>query len=125
MPQILIIEDSAYQRHRVGRALKSEGYDLLTAVNGFEGLEMVATNTPDCIVLDLIMPEMSGIKVLQTLQDQGADMPKVVLTADIQEDTRRQCLHLGASAFITKPLREDELVNTVRQALDEADRGGV
>lgn len=104
MAQILVIDDSIYQRGQIRRALEPEGHELLEATNGREGLEMVDTSRPDCILLDLIMPETSGLEVLQILHDQRSNVPVIVLTADIQERTRQQCLELGATAFINKPL---------------------
>ncbi len=118
MAQILVIDDSIYQRGQIRRALEPEGYELLEAANGREGLEMVATSRPDCILLDLIMPETGGLEVLQVLHGQGSNVPVIVLTADIQERTRQQCLELGATAFINKPLQGDELVNAIKPVLD-------
>lgn len=119
MAQILVIEDSAYQRRKIRRALAMEGYELLEAVNGYEGLEMIAANTPDCILVDLLMPEMDGLAVLQSLHSQGTNIPVIVLTADIQDGTRQRCMELGAAAFISKPLQEDELVNAIRQVIGD------
>jgi CheY-like chemotaxis protein len=119
MTRILVIDDSMYQRNKVRRTMVEAGYELLEATNGREGLEIVATHTPDCILLDLIMPEMDGIEVLQTLHNQWEHMPVVVLTADIQESTRQQCLKLGAVAFINKPLQEAEMLQAIKQAIDD------
>lgn len=118
MTRILIIDDSAYQRHKARRAIEAAGYELLEAINGHEGLDAAATNVPDCILLDLLMPGMSGEEVLCAFHDQGLHIPVIVLTADIQESTRQQCLQLGAVAFINKPLQEEELVDTIRQVLN-------
>ena len=117
MAQILIIEDSTYQRSKICRVLQTEGYELLEAANGHEGLKMTVINTPDCILLDLVMPEMGGVEVLQVLHDQGTNIPVIVLTADIQETTRQQCLELGAMAFINKPVQQDKLRNAIAKAL--------
>jgi CheY-like chemotaxis protein len=122
MTQILIIDDSTYQRNKARRALGATGYELLEASNGREGLKVIAINTPDCILLDLIMPEMDGMEVLEVLHEQGTGIPVIVLTADIQESTRQQCLALGTAAFINKPLRGDELVHTIKRILDDKGR---
>ncbi len=118
MTRILIIDDSAYQRHKARHAVEAAGYELLEATNGYEGLEVAVTTMPDCILLDLLMPEMRGEKVLQTFRDQGLDIPVIVLTADIQESTHQRCLELGAVAFINKPLQEAELLDAIKQVLD-------
>ena len=67
MVQILIIDDSTFQRRRVRQAVEAAGYDLLEATNGHEGLEIAVTAMPDCILLDLLMPDMRGEEVLQIL----------------------------------------------------------
>ncbi len=118
MAQILIIDDSAYQRHKARHAVETAGHELLEAANGSDGLKTAAATMPDCILLDLLMPKMRGEEVLQTLRDQGLDTPVIVLTADIQESTRQRCLELGAVAFINKPLQEAELLDAIQQALD-------
>jgi CheY-like chemotaxis protein len=118
MAQILIIDDSVYQRYKVRQAVEAVGYGLLEATNGHEGLEIAITAMPDCILLDLLMPEMRGEEFLHTLRDQGLDIPVIVLTADIQESTRQQCLQLGAVAFIAKPMQKTELLDAIKQALD-------
>ncbi len=117
MAQILIIDDSAYQRGKIRRALEATDYELLEASHGREGLEMIATHTPDCVLTDLMMPEVSGLEILQVLQEQGTSIPVIVLTADIQQSTKQRCLELGAVAVINKPLRENDLVNTIKQVL--------
>ncbi len=117
MARILVVDDSAYQRNKVRRATNTTEYELCEASNGRDGLDMVTTYAPDCILLDLIMPEMDGIEVLQILRDRGEDVPVIVLTADIQESTRQQCLELGAVTFINKPLKENEILDAINQTI--------
>ena len=117
MAHILIIDDSMYQRLRMRNTLQAGGHELLEATNGREGLEMALSGTPDCIILDLVMPDMGGLEVLQTLRDRGATIPVIVHTSDIQETTRRQCHALGAVSFLNKPLKEGELRAAINSAL--------
>lgn len=117
MAKILIIEDSSYQRRKIARVLQAEGHEVVQATNGREGVEMVASTGPDLILLDLIMPEMDGIEVLQELSGQGSEIPTIVHTADIQETTRAACLELGAVAFVNKPARADDLREVVQRVL--------
>ena len=120
MARILIIEDSSYQRAKICRILETETHEVLQATNGREGLQMILKNTPDCIFLDLIMPEMGGLEVLQNLHDWGSSVPVIVLTADIQETTRQHCLELGATAFVNKPPQEAEFRAALAQALSSS-----
>ncbi len=118
MSQILIIEDSAFQRNKIRGALETKGHELLEAASGYKGLEMAMANQPDCILLDLIMPGMGGLEVLRTLHNRKITVPVVVLTADIQGSTRRHCLQLGAAAFVNKPFEEVELIGAIKKALN-------
>jgi twitching motility two-component system response regulator PilH len=117
MARILVIEDSMYQRTKITKVLESEGHLVLAASNGREGLLTAASSEPDCVLLDLIMPEMGGLEVLQELYDKKLSLPVIVHTADIQETTRQHCLELGAIAFINKPLKPEELLEAVQRAL--------
>lgn len=122
MALILIIDDSYTARRTIGKTLKNEGYETMEAANGREGLEVAAANKPDCILLDLIMPEVDGFEVLRSLRALGSETPVIVLTADIQKIVREECLDLGATAFINKPPTRNELSNTIRKALDPRER---
>jgi len=118
MAQILVIDDSSFQRNKIRTVLETGGYELLEAASGYKGLEMAVADRPDCILLDLIMPGMGGLEVLRTLHNREMNVPVVVLTADIQGSTRQRCLQLGATAFVNKPFEESELIHAIRQALD-------
>ena len=117
MALILIVDDSKTTRNAVRKVLKHEGHETLEAANGEEGLELAAAHGPDCIVLDLIMPRMDGFEVLKALHKKGSNIPVIVLSADIQEIVREDCLKLGADAFINKPLKGDELLGTIDNVL--------
>ncbi|MDP8218082.1 MAG: response regulator [Candidatus Theseobacter exili] len=123
MTKILIVDDSAFQRTHLSDILKKDGYELLEASKGKEALRIIKTQSPDCVLLDLIMPE-SGIEVLEAMQEQDLKIPVIVVTADIQETTRQKCLELGAAGFINKPTfsNEDKLRKLVSRVL-EPDEG--
>jgi CheY-like chemotaxis protein len=84
--------------------LTIDDHEIQEAANGRQGLEIIETSTPDCIVLDILMPDINGLGFLRTLQQQGIKIPVIVLTADIQETTRQECLKLGAKEVVHKPL---------------------
>ena len=117
MALILIVEDSSTMRKAIRKIVKAEGHDTLEAPDGREGLEIAATHAPDCILLDLIMPEVDGLEVLKALRERGSKIPVIVLTADIQEIVRKECLELGATAFINKPLIGSRLLDTIQEVL--------
>lgn len=117
MALILIIDDSSFTRNRIANMVKAEGHETLEASDGRQGLEMTATHSPDCIVIDLIMPEMDGLELLEVLHNQGSKIPRIVVTADIQETVRQECLERGALAVLNKPPKKDELQNILAKAL--------
>ena len=117
MALILIIDDSSFTRKRIASMVKAEGYETLEASDGRQGLEMTAAYSPDCIVVDLIMPEMDGLEFLEVLNNQGSNIPRIVVTADIQETVRHDCFERGAIAVLNKPPKKDELQMTLAKAL--------
>lgn len=114
MARILIIDDSSFQRGIIRKTLLQAGYETIEAKNGEEGLLRALDAAPDLILLDLVMPEMDGFTVLTELQKQQNAVPVLVLTADIQEITREQCLALGATGFLNKPVKAEELIRAVQ-----------
>jgi len=121
MAKILIIDDSVFQRRSIRKILSVDEHDIQEAANGHQGLETLATFTPDCILLDILMPDMNGLSFLKALQQQGATVPVIVLTADIQDTTSQECLKLGAKEVIHKPLlpaEGEKLRNIVNRVLD-------
>lgn len=73
MALILTIDDSMFMRKRMISMLKEDGHDILEAEDGIKGLQMAGSYKPDCILLDLIMPEVDGLKVLEALHESGSD----------------------------------------------------
>jgi twitching motility two-component system response regulator PilH len=113
MARILVVDDSAYQRSKARRILEEAGHVSLEAINGRDGLERIVDDAPDCVLLDLLMPELDGIEVLREVRDQGITTPVVVVTADVQDTTRQLCMELGAAAVIHKPVKRDELIGAI------------
>ena len=118
MARILVVEDSNFSRQMIAKILKIGGYDVLEANSVSDGLEKLVKEKPDCILLDLLMPEMNGCEFLVALNEKGLTIPTIILSADIQETTRKKCSELGASDFITKPPKEEVLLTAVQQVID-------
>lgn len=117
MTHILIVDDSLYQRLLIQKYLKARNHDVLLATTGKEGLEIIASQKPDLVLLDLVMPEMSGLEMLQQLREQGSEIPVIINTADIQASTYEKCMDLGAVAILNKPVDGNVLQETIDQAL--------
>ena len=118
MGLILITDDAAFSRRMIRKAVQEGGHEAIEAGNGKECLEMLATNAPDCIISDLLMPEMDGLSLLQALRDQGVKIPVIVLSADIQEKARQQCSDLGAFMMLRKPPKAPEIIDALQKALN-------
>jgi CheY-like chemotaxis protein len=117
MSRVLITDDSQLTRRILRAILEAAGHEVMEASNGSLALESIVQDAPDCILLDLLMPGMDGFEVLGTLNEQGNDIPVIVLTADIQETARKKCIRMGAFDFLNKPPNDDELNAAVEKAL--------
>ncbi len=113
MARVLIVDDSMFQRRTVRRILQSEGHEILEAADGAEALEIIESHDPSYVVLDLLMPNVGGTEVLDSLKDKVSRPDVIVLTSDVQDSTRVQCLELGARLVLNKPPDPDELRQAV------------
>ena len=115
MSRVLITDDSLLQRKTLSAIVAEAGHQVETACNGQEALEKIQANPPDCLLLDMLMPIMDGVQVLEQLESRGVQLPVIVLTADVQEWLKDRCLELGVQTFLNKPVKQDQL----RQALNK------
>ena len=124
MATILIVDDSQFQRSFLRKTLSAAGHEVLEARDGSEGLRIATEQRPDCVLADLIMPETRGLTMLETLHQQGETLPVVVVTADIQDQVRQQCLDLGARAVLYKPVDPEGLCRQIDEILAESSADG-
>ncbi|WP_265446451.1 GGDEF domain-containing response regulator [Acetivibrio straminisolvens] len=122
--KILIIDDTEFMTKLISDVLINEGYEVVTASNGRQGIEMVRIEKPDLVLLDVVMPDMDGFEVCKTLRDDEGNnlMPIIMLTAQDNEDDKLTGLELGADDYIIKPFNTRELVSRVRNTLRRIDR---
>ncbi len=117
MALVLIVDDSSFQRKVLTGALTKAGYETLEATNGKDGIDKAVTNKPSCILMDILMPDLDGVSALQELRARGNKAPVIMVTADIQETTKKKCMNLGAVGFVNKPIKGpslDNLLNIVK-----------
>ncbi len=119
MAKVLVIDDSSFQRKWIVRAVLAMGHLAVEASNGKEGLEKLQCEQPHCITIDLNMPEMNGLEFLAEMNNRKLSIPTIVITADIQEATRKECLELGAAAFLNKPFKPDQLQAAVEKCFED------
>ncbi|HEV8583370.1 MAG TPA: response regulator transcription factor [Methylomirabilota bacterium] len=117
MPRILIVDDEPEIVRGLEDNLRFEGYDTSAAYDGEEGLRRACSEAPDLILLDLMMPKLSGSDVCRELRRRGVDVPVIMLTARGEEADRVRGLELGADDYVTKPFSLRELLARVRAVL--------
>jgi two-component system response regulator RegX3 len=122
--RILVVEDEPGLAESVRYALDTEGFDVMVAESGLGGLEAARVNQPDLVLLDLMLPGMSGLDVCRQIRT-ASDVPIIMLTAKDAESDKVAGLELGADDYVTKPFSMRELVARVRAHLRRATKSGV
>lgn len=117
--QILIVEDEAAIREMVGFALRRAGYELTEAANGQEAQLSIGESLPDVVLMDWMLPDISGIELVRQLKrdELTREIPVIVLTARSDEDDKIYGLDSGADDYVTKPFSPKELVARIRAVL--------
>ena len=116
--KILIIDDELMPRYSIQQVLKGR-YTVFTATGGREGLDLMAQNSMDLVVLDLRMPDMDGITVLREIKKRYPDTQVILLTAYASLDSARSALRLGAFDYLTKPFDKDDVINVIERGLQK------
>ncbi len=115
--KVLIVEDEAGITNFLEQGLQEEGYEVLTAQNGKIGLTAARNEIPDIILLDWMLPEISGLEVCQKLRASGHDMPIIFLTAKDTLQETIEGLRAGANDYIKKPFSFEELLERIKVQL--------
>jgi DNA-binding response OmpR family regulator len=117
METILVVEDDASIRLGLQRNLSFEGYRVVTAATGQEGLEAAFREKPDLVLLDVMLPGPSGLEICRSIRRHDPALPILIVSAKTQEPDRVAGLDLGADDYIPKPFSVKELLARVRSAL--------
>jgi len=117
MPKILIVEDEPGMVAGLRDNFEFEGYQVLSAMDGVSGLERALADSPDLVILDVMMPRMSGLDVCKQLKAKRPAIPIIMLTARGQEIDKVVGLELGADDYVTKPFSIRELLARVKAVL--------
>jgi DNA-binding response OmpR family regulator len=121
MPTILLVEDEPTLSETLRYNLEREGYSVLVAADGVQGLELARREQPDLLILDVMLPRLDGFSVCRILR-QESDMPILMLTARQDEVDRIAGLELGADDYVSKPFSLGELLARVRAIMRRTDR---
>ena len=120
-PVVLVIEDEPEIRRFLRASLLGQGYRLVEATTGEEGLQAAETRQPDLVILDLGLPDMDGLEIIRRLRS-WTSVPLVVVSAREQETTKVAALDAGADDYLSKPFGVGELFARIRAALRRAER---
>jgi two-component system, OmpR family, response regulator MprA len=115
--RILVVDDDRAVRESLRRSLAFNGYSVVLAQDGLEALEMIGSDRPDALVLDVMMPRLDGLEVCRQLRSTGDDLPILVLTARDSVSERVAGLDAGADDYLPKPFALEELLARMRALL--------
>jgi two-component system response regulator MprA len=122
--RVLVVDDEEAVRESVRHALELEGYDVELAPDGGRALAQIEASLPDALILDVLMPGVSGLDVARRLRSGGNRVPILMLTARAEVDDRVAGLDAGADDYLVKPFALDELLARLRALLRRATNGG-
>lgn len=119
--RILVVDDEPHILRVLGTVLGERGYGVTIATDGSEGLDELAADDFDLVILDLMMPGASGLEILSRIRSdpQRADTPVIILTAKGQDTDREAALAGGANDFLTKPFSPKKLIARIAEILEE------
>jgi len=121
MARILIVDDEPELTDMLKMRLESAGYEVITAVDGQEGLEKAKKEKPDLMILDLMLPKMDGYKVCGLLKNDArySKIPIIIFTARAQESDVKMGQEVKADAYITKPFEPNKLMSKIKELLGQ------
>ncbi len=119
--KILLVDDEQQLSDMVKVRLEANGYEVLTAGDGLEGLNKARSENPDLIILDLMLPKMDGYKVCGLLKadTRYSKIPIIIFTARIQDSDMKTGEEVGADAYITKPFKSEVLLGKIRELMPD------
>jgi len=117
VPIIAIVDDEESVRNALARLIRAAGFDVITFSSGADFLASLRERQPDCVLLDLRMPQTSGFEVQQTLSDAGMKLPVVLISSDDAPTSRTRALEQGACAYLLKPFDGEMVLDAIQAAL--------
>ena len=117
---IAVVDDEELVRKALGRLIRSAGYGVGTYASGVEFMQSLQRKPPDCVVLDLRMPMVSGFDIQAALMRSGSAVPVVIITGDGSTESRERRLRQGARAYLRKPVDDAMLIDAIQTAVQDA-----
>lgn len=120
-PKVLVVDDSATSSLFISHALRNAGYQVVTAANGRDGIHKAMQERPHCLILDVVLPEMSGFGVCRQLRalDPERNLSIIMVSSKDTQMDRHWGLRQGADRYLPKPFSADVLLHTVKEVLME------
>lgn len=112
---IAVVDDDKFVLKALKRLLRSHGYDAVTYASAREFLTVLADRQPDCLILDLQMPNIGGLELLDHLSRQGISLPTIVITAQSGRQIAQRCVAAGAAAILSKPIQDALLFSAITE----------
>lgn len=116
-PLIAVVDDEESVRKALGRLMRASGFNVVTFSSGADFLHSMQQHRPQCVVLDLRMPQVNGLDVQQALMQADAQMPVVIITGDDSPEGRQRALKQGAKAYLRKPVDDAMLLDAIQSAM--------
>ena len=125
MPKVLLVEDNEMNRDMLSRRLVRRGYEVVFAVDGQQGIDMAASESPDIILMDLSLPVIDGWEATRRVKAQAAtrNIPIIGLTAHAMSDDRDKAMNAGCDEYDTKPVELDRLIGKMERLLGNHQAG--
>ena len=118
LPTVTVVDDEPHVLKAVARLLRSEGFPVATFSSPREFLDQLDPGAPGCLVLDMSMPQISGLEIQQELERRGCLLPVIFLTGRADVPATVQAMKRGAADFLTKPVEDEDLLAAVRRAME-------
>jgi FixJ family two-component response regulator len=116
-PLIAVVDDEESIRKSLQRLFTASQLDVVVYASGQEFLDSLAGREPDCLVLDLQMPGLTGLEVQRSLTGSRVRFPTIIITAHDEPETRARCLSAGAAAYLCKPLHDELLLEAIAEVV--------
>lgn len=116
-PNVSVVDDEQPILKALSRLLRADGFEVQVFTSGLAFLSSLQTQRPDCVLLDLHMPELSGLEVQARLHQEHVDVPVIAITGRDDPGLCERVLNAGAAAYLTKPLEEEDLVRAINDVV--------
>jgi twitching motility two-component system response regulator PilH len=122
MARVLIVDDSPTETYKMTDMLSRNGYEVLAAESGEEGVALAKKELPDLVLMDIVMPGLNGFQATRQLTKNAstANIPIIIVTTKDQETDRMWGKRQGAIGYLTKPVEENVLIKTIKEALSDS-----